>query len=117
MDISGLDKGDVLSALYNHARVVNRHADIGILFPAKARIVRSDRPGLISRLYGRNLMVDLSGDELDTAAYNRHNGPCSAESALIDVVNAAVEEARLNTQAEEDRGCNAAGAVMGRAGR
>jgi hypothetical protein len=92
MDISGLNKAEVLAALFNGSR----QQGLGILDKRGADSMTTeqaqeviDRDGMyFDYLYGRVMKIDLSGDELRTASYNRDNGPDAAEK-IIDKLRAA----------------------------
>lgn len=92
MDISKLDKADVLAALYNNSRPLG----LGMLHYTPEKMSRREAQSWIdaagSRPYfdylkGRVMKIDLSKDELDTTLYNRDNGPDAAENALKHLLN------------------------------
>lgn len=85
MDISGLDKAEVLATLYNNSR----QQGMGFLDPrGQAELSPEEARQLLEQetrfdyLHGRVLKIDLSTDELWTALYNRDNGAGAAEAAL-----------------------------------
>lgn len=85
IDISGLDKAEVLAALYNGSKQLG----LGFLHQqgADALSVERAREELKSShyfdyLHGRVMKILLSGDELETALYNRDNGANSAERII-----------------------------------
>lgn len=85
MDISTLNKANVLVALYNRARTQG----MGIIHYTPEDMTIDEAQELLDtgRTYfdyhkGRVMKVDLSGDELDTWLYNRDNGPEAAEIAI-----------------------------------
>lgn len=87
MDIAGLDKAEVLAALYNRAR----QQGIGILILRGRRAMTVDEArqeldknpnGYFDYLHGRVLKIELNGNELNTFLYNRDNGPNAAESCI-----------------------------------
>lgn len=93
IDISGLDKATLLAALYNSAR----RQGIGAYFPADGNMSNENAQQIIDArqgeerprdrtyfdyLNGRVMKVDLSGDVLRTALYNRDNGPGLAQAIV-----------------------------------
>lgn len=96
VDISGLDKAEVLVKLYNAARPMGmgflqaRPGDLSIEDARKligAEDPRDDmgfsRQGLyFDYLMGRPLKIDLSGDRLKTWGYDRDHGQGAAARAL-----------------------------------
>ena len=79
IDISGLDKAEVLIALYENAKTQG----LGI-FSAAARgpepITKDEAAAMLLEgtyldyVYGRVMKVELSGDTLDPRLYDRDNG-------------------------------------------
>ena len=85
IDIEGLDKAEVLHALYHRSHVQG----LGILqaIPAytveDARRDLDEQPGYyFDYLYGRVLKVDLSKDSFDSRLYDRDCGEGAAEEAI-----------------------------------
>lgn len=85
IDIKGLDKAEVLKALYDSSHVQG----MGFLqtVPEGTVTVQHCRELLkhgtyFDYLYGRVLKVDLSGDEFDERLYERDNGRDSAARAI-----------------------------------
>jgi hypothetical protein len=95
INIEGLDKAELLAALYNGSRPMGmgmfqarpghmtiEHArecigvgdDSGRMFPNAPR-----RELYFDYLYGRPLKIDLGGNVLRTGLYNRDNGDGAAE--------------------------------------
>ncbi len=88
VSIRGLNKADVLRALYDNARPLG----MGFLHFTPEPMSREEAEKLTSggRLYfdyvkGRVVKCDLSGDEMQTGIYDRDNGPGAAESAVAKV--------------------------------
>ena len=87
MDITGLDKAEVLAALFNAARPQGK----GLLKydpkPMSADEARKLSPnaGYVDYLQGRVMKIDISGDEVDTWLYNRDNGEGAAETAIMSL--------------------------------
>lgn len=84
MDISKLNKADALADLYNNSRPLGMgflHFDPQPMTSAEAAELLKTKT-YFDYLKGRVMKVDLSGDELRTALYNRDNGDGAAERAL-----------------------------------
>lgn len=86
LDIKGLDKAEVLKALYDSSHVQG----MGFLqtVPEGTVTVQHCRELLkhgtyFDYLYGRVLKVDLSSDAFDERLYERDNGPNSAAMAML----------------------------------
>jgi hypothetical protein len=99
IDISKLNKAEVLAALYNNSR----QQGIGCLNPDGQYQMTVEEAGnelkrgtYFDYLRGRVMKVDLSGDTLRTALYDRDNGHGAAAAALEDII----ENARLNPSEE-----------------
>lgn len=84
LDISGLDKVDVLLALYESARPQG----MGFMHFRDEPMPRGEAKALLERqsyfdyLHGRVMKVNLKGDVLKTALYDRDNGEGAALEAL-----------------------------------
>ncbi len=84
MDISGLDKAEVLAALYNQAKAQG----MGFLQHTPEDMTTEDARELLSKdtyfdyVQGRVMKIRLDGDELNTFLYNRDNGYQAAEAVL-----------------------------------
>lgn len=85
MHIKGLDKAEILAALYNNSKQqglglldINGQSDMSI---AEAVELMAQHQHF-DYLRGRIMKVDLSGDELDTRWYNRDNGEGAAERVI-----------------------------------
>jgi hypothetical protein len=86
MDISKLDKADVLATLYNRAMPLG----MGMLHYTPEPMTREEAQVMLDEsrdkyfdyVKGRVMKIDLSKDELRTALFNRDNGPDAAENAL-----------------------------------
>lgn len=101
ISIKGVDKVELLVALYNAARPgwLHRGYPTGPMERPEAKKILAQSEN-ISIVNGRALYVDLSGDKLDTTIYDSHNGRLCAGEALAPIVSAAVERAR---KPESDR--------------
>lgn len=94
IDISKADKAAVLAALYNNSRPLG----MGMIHFTPEEMTREEAAKLLeSQTYfdyikGRVMKVDLRGDELRPALYDRDNGQNAAALALesVDGVNFAV---------------------------
>jgi len=84
ISIAGLDKAEVLAALYNAARPQG----LGFLHYDPAPMTREEAEALLRQtayfdyVRGRVLKVDLSGDEFDSSLYDRDNGQDAAERVI-----------------------------------
>jgi hypothetical protein len=94
INISDLNKADVLAALYNAARAQG----MGFLHYDPAQMTREEAERLlVSQTYfdyvkGRVMKVNLKGDEFDPWLYDRDNGP-GAAARVIDELRAAAQAA------------------------
>ena len=90
MNIAGLDKAEVLAALYNGSRqqgmgfLQTRGAEDMTVEQAREELAKNER-GHFDYLHGRVMKIDLRGDELETWLYDRDNGQGAAE-AIIDAL-------------------------------
>lgn len=86
MDIRNLDKARVLKALYNRSRPQG----MGIFHYDPKPMTDTEAAELLKRqtyfdyVKGRVLKVDLKGDYLETALYDRDMGHGAAEYAILD---------------------------------
>jgi hypothetical protein len=96
IDISKMDKAEVLAKLYNAARPMGmgmlqaRPGDLSI--EDARRLLDDPEPkndmgfsraeGYFDYLYGRPLKIDLRGDQLHTRLYDRDHGQGAAARAL-----------------------------------
>jgi hypothetical protein len=95
ISINGLDKAEVLAALYNNSRPLG----LGILrYDPRPMTIQEARelitdssqqdngsfslPLYFDYIKGRVMKVNLSGNELDTWGYDRDNGEGAAQSAI-----------------------------------
>ena len=84
MDILGLDKAEVLAALYNQAKAQG----MGFLHHVPEDMTIENARELLSRdtyfdyVQGRVMKIRLDRDELDTFLYNRDNGYNAAEAII-----------------------------------
>jgi hypothetical protein len=87
VDISGLDKAEVLAALYNHANPQGRGLlkfDSNSMTVEEARQILASGQICFDYLRGRVMKIDLSKKFLDTRLYDRDNGPFAAENAILE---------------------------------
>ncbi len=87
MDIRNLDKARVLKALYNRSRPQGMgmfHYDPKPMTDEEARKVLDCGQTYFDYLKGRVLKVDLKGDYLETALYDRDLGQGAAEYAILE---------------------------------
>lgn len=90
ISIKGLNKAEVLKALYDHSHVQG----MGFMQAVPEGIVTVEHCQMLldstgypyfDYLYGRVLKVDLSGDEFDERLYDRDCGPGAAARAVDSV--------------------------------
>lgn len=87
MNIAGLDKAEVLAALYNGSRQQGigffneRGASDMTLEQAREELSRNENM-YFDYLHGRAMKISLRDDELRTDLYNRDNGPGAAEAII-----------------------------------
>lgn len=92
VDIKGLDKAEVLAALYN----ASRQQGMGFLQPRGADGMTAEqareelkRGTYFDYLHGRVMKVDLSKDTFCAGAYDRDNGQGAAERAIASLRSVA----------------------------
>ncbi len=84
INIKGLNKADVLAALYN----ASHPQGLGALYYEPKDMTREEAQILIAKglrfeyLKGRVMKTDLTNDEFDPWLYDRDNGPGTAERAI-----------------------------------
>jgi hypothetical protein len=84
ISIAGLDKAEVLAALYNSARAQG----LGLLHYKPEPMAAIEARELLKEqkyfdyLKGRVMKVRIDGDELSTRLYDRDNGFGAAEAAI-----------------------------------
>lgn len=85
VDISDLDKAEVLKALYDHSQPLG----LGILHwtPApmdieEARTIIANGVTGFDYLHGRVMKVHIGGDEFDPWGYDRDNGEGAAQRVI-----------------------------------
>ena len=85
--LAGLNKADVLAALYN----ASKPQGMGFMHYDPKPMTRDEAEGLLKQttyfdyLKGRVMKVDLSGDELDTWGYDHDNDQGAAERAIAEL--------------------------------
>jgi len=85
VDISGLDKVEVLRALYAKSKVqgMGRYAFVpGDLDYSEAKEILECQRGYVDYLKGRVMKVSLTEDTLNTRLFNRDNGTGAAEDVI-----------------------------------
>lgn len=102
INIKGVDKAEILVALVTAARPGSLHRGYGsapIEREEAKRVLKEDEhPKWVN---GRAIFVDLSGDEIDTAIYDQHNGRLCAGEALAPLITAAAARSR-NPESDRD---------------
>jgi len=84
ISLIGLDKAEVLAALYNASKsqgLGSRHHDPKPITSKEAEVVLKQTTNF-DYLQGRVMKVDLSGDTFDPWLYDRDNGQGAAEKAI-----------------------------------
>lgn len=89
MNIAGMNKAEVLAALYNAAKP----QVMGFMHYKKEPMMKEEAQALLDEgqksfdyLQGRVMKIDFEeGDELYTGLYNRDNGPEAAEKAIASL--------------------------------
>lgn len=109
VDITGLDKREVLRALYRNAIQDPKISDNEWMFLKQGGWdpeTLSDEDidhflkfSIIGRLHLRYLDVDLRGDEVDTTLYDRHNGTNLGAAVIRWLKVLAVADGRLPDEA------------------
>lgn len=89
MNIKGLDKAEVLAALFN----ASRQQGLGFLDTRGSTGMSTDEAREILKetqhfdyLRGRVMKISLDGDELEPRHYDRDNGHGAAEQAIAHLV-------------------------------
>ena len=88
INIKGIDKAEILAALYNNARPLGMgflQYVPGIMTAEEAQVELDENPSrnkYFDYLAGRVMKVDLSKNELRTDLYDRDNGPGAAYDAI-----------------------------------
>lgn len=88
IDISKLDKADVLRVLYNNARPQGMgylHFVPGDMSKEEARLIIKSGQTYFDYLKGRVMKVNLSGSTFDPWLYDRDNGYEAAANAIADI--------------------------------
>jgi len=90
MDIKGIDKAEILAALYNRGKVQGLgilHAEPRDMTVIEARELLDAGVTYFDYLKGRVMKIDLApdSDEFDTWLYNRDNGKNRAEEIITNL--------------------------------
>lgn len=90
MNIEGLDKAEVLAALYNGSQqqgmgFLQARGAEGMTVEQARKELANNEHGYFDYLYGRVMKIRLRGDELNSALYNRDNGQGAAEAIIEDL--------------------------------
>lgn len=87
IDISKLDKADVLRVLFNDAKPQG----MGLLHYVPEDMSVEDARAMLEKrnyfdyLQGRVMKVEIKGDTLDPRLYDRDNGPGAAKQAISKI--------------------------------
>ncbi|AYG07730.1 hypothetical protein D7M10_11795 [Pseudomonas fluorescens] len=89
MDIKGLDKAEVLAALFNASRqqglgFLDTRGGVGMSADEAREILKETQH--FDYLRGRVMKISLDGDELEPRLYDRDNGHGAAEQAIAHLV-------------------------------
>ena len=88
IDITGLDKAELLAALFNASRPLG----MGFLQPHEEAMSTEEAANLLKGadyfdyVRGRVLKVHLGKDKFDPALYNRDNGLDAAEKIVAELI-------------------------------
>lgn len=88
INISGINKADILRVLYNNSRPIGMgflHAKPEDMTIEEAEKTIGEYGHNFDYLQGRVLKIDLSGDELDPWLYDRDIGKGAAEKAIEEL--------------------------------
>ena len=88
INIKGLNKAEVLAALYNHAKPQGMgflHYSQNAMTTKQAEELLDSGLKYFDYLYGRVIKVEISGDYLDPWLYDRDNGAGAAQGALKQI--------------------------------
>ncbi len=96
MNIAGLDKAEVLAALYNGSRqqgmgFMRARGATGMTVEQAREEITKNPQMYFDYLQGRVMKISLRDDELSTALYNRDNGQGAAE-AIISSLRSTVKQ-------------------------
>jgi hypothetical protein len=91
IDIAGLDKADVLAALYNASKqqgmgFVHARGASSMTVEEAQQELDNRREPCFDYLHGRVMKVDLSDNHLDEWGYDRDNGQGAAERAIAPLM-------------------------------
>jgi len=78
VDIKGLDKEEVLKALYNKAKPYDTLDNLDEKYIQMAK----NKKWEVGRLKNKTLFVDLSSNRFDAGRYNQENGENAAQEAI-----------------------------------
>lgn len=92
MDITGINKAELLAALYNGSRqqglgYLQERGATGMTVEEAKQELDANPRAYFDYLHGRVMKVDLSDDELRVAAYDRDNGQ-GAAAAIVESLRA-----------------------------
>lgn len=92
ISLEGLNKADVLAALYNASRPQGLgfvQYDPTPMSSEQAQAILDGGQTGFDYLAGRVMKVDLSGDELETGSYDRDNGAGQAQNVIDELRHSA----------------------------
>lgn len=85
ISLNGLNKAEVLAALYNASRpqgVGFFEYEAEPMTTEEAEVIFYESDGKFDYLKGRVMKVDLTGDEFNPVLYDRDNGAGAAQAAV-----------------------------------
>jgi hypothetical protein len=91
MNIKGLDKAEVLAALFNESRqqgmgFLDSRGHGNMTVEAAREILKTQQ--YFDYLHGRVMKIGLEGDDLEVRLYDRDNGHGAAEHAIAHLLAA-----------------------------
>jgi len=92
IDITGLDKAEILAALYNNSKPLGKgvfHYQSRLMTVQEASVILQEDTSF-DYLMGRVMKIDLSSDTLDTWGYDRDNGEGAAHQAISHISKKSV---------------------------
>ena len=88
IDITGINKAEILAALYNNAKPIGmgflHYTPEPMTIEAAENLLKENQ--YFDYLKGRVMKVNLSGDQLRTELYDRDNGTGAAAKALAHLL-------------------------------
>ena len=89
INLTKLDKAEVLAALYNNSKPIGMgflHYTLEDMTKHQAQALLDSGQTYFDYVSGRVMKIDLSKDKLDPALYDRDNGQGAADRAISAIV-------------------------------